>query len=76
MCCFECYGANMRLSTVNKAISQYGYELIKMPGYFYFWPLTNDIKQLYDDSVMTNTLGKDLNFWILELEYKIKCTRY
>lgn len=64
----------MRLTTINKAIETYGYELVRGNGYFYFYPLTDATPELYDSSVMTTTLGKDLKFWITELEFGIRHT--
>lgn len=66
----------MRLATINKAIKQYGYELVKCKDYFYFCGLSDDVVELYDSSVMTTTLGKDLNFWVEELQFRIKHTKY
>lgn len=65
----------MRLTTINNSIKNTGYELINGHGYFYFCPLSDDVPELYDSSVMTTTLGKDLKFWTDELDFRIRSTR-
>jgi hypothetical protein len=61
----------VRLTTINKAIAHTGYELVKGNGYFYFYPLDISTPELYNPSVMTTTLGKDLGFWVREIHYKM-----
>jgi hypothetical protein len=65
----------MKLSDVNAAVQHTGYELVKGRGYFYFWPISDATPELYDSPVMTPWLGKDLSFWVSELDFRIRSTR-
>lgn len=61
------------INNINKAIEKYGYEIVRGYGYFYFWPLSDDIPLLYDSSVYTCHLTiMNVDEWVEQLEYKIK----
>ena len=62
----------MKLKTINKEIEHLGFMLVRGKGYFYFVPIRHNTPILKCDGVYTNTLGKDVGFWVRELQNKIK----
>jgi|TARA_R110002124_G_scaffold97836_2_gene243018 hypothetical protein len=64
--------SHLTIKKVNKEIVNYGYELVKGKGYFYFFPLKNN-PEFYDSLVLIPRLNDFTLFqWEQELKYKIK----
>ena len=63
----------LTISKINKHISCLGYELTRGKGYYYFFPISDNVPMLTSDSVYVYRLNHlTLNQWLNELNDKIK----